>query len=59
MLPSDCSRCQDSGYVCENHLDKAWPKECGAGMPCPDCELRAENDEFAISWAAEISRSTP
>lgn len=39
MPRNSCSRCQDGSWVCENHPDKAWPKECecGAGMPCPDC----------------------
>ena len=38
-----CPRCQDVGWVCENHPDRAWAKdkpngcECGAGAPCPDC----------------------
>jgi hypothetical protein len=38
-----CPRCQDVGWVCENHPGRAWAKdkpngcECGAGAPCPDC----------------------
>ncbi|MBO9430609.1 hypothetical protein [Sulfitobacter sp. R18_1] len=31
-----CTICNGRERVCENHPDKAWPKECdcGAGMPC-------------------------
>ena len=38
-----CNRCDDTGWVCENHPDKPWDKtlphgcECGAGAPCPTC----------------------
>jgi hypothetical protein len=37
-----CARCEDCGWVCENHLDTPWDGEhackCdGVGMPCPKC----------------------
>jgi hypothetical protein len=38
-----CSRCDDTGWVCENHPDRPWVdsrRACscgGAGVPCPDC----------------------
>jgi hypothetical protein len=38
-----CHRCQDVGWVCENHAWRPWGKEkpfgceCGVGVPCPDC----------------------
>ena len=38
-----CPRCQDVGWVCENHTWRPWAKdkpygcECGVGVPCPDC----------------------
>lgn len=35
-----CKTCSDEGWVCENHPDKPWRTdgcECGAGMPCADC----------------------
>jgi hypothetical protein len=35
-----CPTCNDEGWVCENHTDKAWNAEgctCGAGQPCRDC----------------------
>src|ERR1700754_1750126 len=37
-----CSRCEDCGWVCENHPERSWEGEhactCGgAGMPCPRC----------------------
>jgi hypothetical protein len=34
-----CSQCADTGWICEDHPDRAW-KHCncgGAGMPCPSC----------------------
>jgi len=39
-----CARCEDLGWVCENHDDKPWRDgpggcECGAGAPCPACNL--------------------
>jgi hypothetical protein len=40
-----CSRCEDLGWVCENHPERPWNKalpngcECGAGMPCPACNV--------------------
>ena len=40
---SKCTRCQDFLWVCEEHDDRAWDEDvgcqCGAGMPCPDCNL--------------------
>lgn len=42
-------RCDDTGWVCENHLSKPWSKpwagfskrrdacDCGAGEPCRVC----------------------
>jgi hypothetical protein len=37
-----CPRCDDIGWVCENHPDRPWEGEracqCGgAGAPCADC----------------------
>jgi hypothetical protein len=39
-----CLRCEDCGWVCENHPDRPWEGShacpCGgAGMPCPDCNI--------------------
>jgi hypothetical protein len=39
---SECSRCDDCGWVCEEHHDRPWQGlracACGAaGMPCPEC----------------------
>lgn len=38
----NCFRCEDSGWVCENHPDCPWQGEhacgCGAaGAPCAAC----------------------
>ena len=37
-----CNRCEDCGWVCENHPDMPWEGKhacpCGAaGAPCPVC----------------------
>ena len=37
-----CLQCDDTGWVCENHLDQPWDGihgcTCGgAGAPCPKC----------------------
>ena len=36
-----CPICKGSRFVCENHPRLAWPDECdcGAGDPCPVCNL--------------------
>src|ERR1700730_13077562 len=39
-----CSRCDSTGWVCEDHSDRPWDaaKACGcggAGMPCPSCNV--------------------
>jgi hypothetical protein len=36
---STCSRCADTGWICEEHPDKPMDHEgcVGAGMPCPLC----------------------
>lgn len=36
---TNCTNCNDEGWVCENHETLAWPTscECGAGAPCPVC----------------------
>lgn len=44
-----CARCDDVGWVCENHSDRPWLGEracnCGgAGMPCPTCNCPAEGE---------------
>lgn len=44
---SACRNCADAVWVCENHPDRPWgglsahPEacECGAGAPCPCCNL--------------------
>jgi hypothetical protein len=38
----NCLRCEDTGWVCENHPNQPWqgPHACtcgGAGAPCPVC----------------------
>lgn len=46
--PSRCANCEGAGWVCENHPDKPWEGlsakvgacGCGAGAPCPVCNLR-------------------
>jgi hypothetical protein len=43
-----CLLCEDTGWVCENHLDQPWegPHTCscgGAGMPCAKCNPSSED----------------
>ena len=50
MAGGECFRCDDSGWVCENHPERPWqgPRACqcgGAGMPCLRCN-RAEGHEL-------------
>jgi hypothetical protein len=45
-----CKRCDDSGWVCEEHPGRPWAGlhacNCGAaGMPCPVCNIPAEGQE--------------
>jgi hypothetical protein len=40
MIDENCPICFGSGWVCENHPNRAWDEEgcqCGAGMPC-ECQ---------------------
>ena len=47
-----CPRCDNTHWVCENHLDRPWegPRACGcggAGAPCPACNER-DPDELPL-----------
>lgn len=54
----DCRNCGGGGWVCENHLDRPWegtsaPGEgcdCGAGAPCPVCNLRMAAATYSEPW---------
>lgn len=44
-----CFRCEDRGWVCENHAERPWegPHACecgGAGAPCPRCNKADEGE---------------
>jgi hypothetical protein len=44
-----CAVCQDTFWVCEAHPAMPWsgPAACGcggAGMPCPACNVPADDD---------------
>ena len=50
MSAPACTRCDDNGWVCEDHQDRPWEGEracgCGAaGAPCPDCNALAGPDQ--------------
>jgi hypothetical protein len=55
---ADCSNCDGSGWVCENHPDRPWehlaaPGEgcgCGAGQPCGVCNLQMASAGFVEPW---------
>ena len=47
---SICTRCDDCGWVCEEHPGRPWggPHACGcgaAGMPCSLCDLPEDGEE--------------
>ena len=58
---SDCARCQDVGWVCEKHPDRPWSMkvdcgcQCGAGMPCPDCNPAADAEHPPRRLVSQIS----
>jgi len=69
MTPT-CTRCQDTFWVCEKHLEQPWSDDlpngcaCGAGVPCPDCRPRASRLIRRIRGAArpdaeELERKRP
>lgn len=52
-----CGACHNSGYVCENHLDRPWDcgcfRECRCSAPklCPQCGRLAETRiETGVNW---------
>jgi hypothetical protein len=48
-----CARCEDQGWVCEAHPEKAFDVDgkigckcgLGAGDPCPDCNVSLGKDD--------------
>ena len=60
-----CIRCQDVAWVCENHPDRPWSKtkpngcECGAGMPCPDCNPSDADNPPRLGEAMTIVEGMP
>jgi hypothetical protein len=47
-----CVRCDDVGWICENHRDQPWDGDrackCGsAGAPCPACNA-GRDDELRL-----------
>jgi hypothetical protein len=47
-VDAECRNCLGEQWVCENHLDMAWPTicECGAGAPCPICRPDMANAAY-------------
>jgi len=58
-----CARCRDCGWVCENHPDTPWQGahaiECGAGMPCPDCNQPNEGELPRLPFTPELAKRNP
>jgi hypothetical protein len=57
-----CFRCEDIGWVCENHPDHPWDGTCpcgGAGAPCPLCNVAAEGEapRMPEGFRVEIDKS--
>jgi hypothetical protein len=52
-----CFRCDDCGWVCENHPERPWqgPNACecgGAGMRCPSCNC-ADGHEMRLPFTPD------
>jgi len=49
--------------VCENHPDTPWQGahaiECGAGMPCPDCNQPNEGELPRLPFTPELAKRNP
>ncbi len=66
-MRGDCIRCADRGWVCENHPDKPWKIsqdrmescDCGAGMPCPDCNPMSGQPHIAADAAKDDECPAP
>lgn len=62
---NECSNCDGSGWVCENHADRPWggmaaPGEgcgCGAGMPCGVCNLQMASARYSEPWRQLADRA--
>lgn len=58
LMTQICTRCENTYWVCERHLDQPWSDvlpngcECGAGVPCPDCRPRASRSIRRIRGSA-------
>ena len=53
-----CNKCNNTGWVCEDHTDKPWGEEegeceCGAGKNC-DC-----NSNGDVEWEAVYATVEP
>jgi hypothetical protein len=56
-----CSRCEDSGWVCEDHPERPWdgPHACGcggAGAPCPDCNASSDDPRPPAGFKPELDK---
>lgn len=58
----ECGRCDSTGWVCENCDRKPWDGNssrddacgCGAGMPCPTCNVVSPGEFPRLSPDSEI-----
>jgi len=50
----NCLKCQDTGWVCENHPEKPFDFGCcgGAGMPC-ECNKTVPPWNFGLPQMGE------
>ena len=51
-----CPNCLGERFVCENHPRLAWPSECdcGAGMPCPVCNLSPGRPQLPDDFEIDV-----
>jgi hypothetical protein len=59
-----CTRCDDTGWVCESHISRPWegPNACGcgaAGAPCGRCNVPAaegETQQMPADFKTEVDK---
>jgi hypothetical protein len=62
MKTFGCTNCDDTGWVCEGHLDRPWKGasdradacDCGAGTPCACVDDDVTPEELAEAAGIEI-----
>lgn len=62
MKHPKCEMCQDSGFVCEDHLDRPWDsgtdKDCGCGAAGQLCECKTKLYDNALQAIFDLHADT-